>query len=86
MGSPVGQLILEIVQNVISQVKEEQSILSVNITERHQDDVSKSYLFILSYKGKEGKTLCNVSKEVNKILPNNQKTMLVYTGATVSDR
>ena len=50
MGLPVGQLVFGIAQNVISKVKEEQSVLSVNITEMHQDDVSKSYLLILREK------------------------------------
>ena len=47
MGSLVGQLVFGIAQNIISKVKEEQSVLSVNITEMYQDDVFKSYLLIL---------------------------------------
>ena len=40
----------------------------------HQDDVSKSYLLTLPYKGKRGeKTLRNITKEVNKILPDKHK-------------
>ena len=43
-----------VIQNVISKVKEEQSAQSFKITESHQDDVSKSYLLSLPYKGKRG--------------------------------
>ena len=43
-----------VTENVISKVKEEQSAPFVNITESHQDDVSKSYLLSLPYKGKRG--------------------------------
>ena len=43
-----------VIENVISKVKEEQSTPFVNITESHQDDVSKSYLLSLPYKGKRG--------------------------------
>ena len=43
-----------VIQNVLSKVKEEQSAQSVKITESHQDDVSKSYLLTLPYKGKRG--------------------------------
>ena len=69
-----------VIQNVISKVKEEQSTPLVNITGSHQDDVSKSYLLTLPYKGKRGeKVLCNITKEVNKILPDKQKATLVYT-------
>ena len=68
-----------VIQNVISKAKEEQPAQSVKITERHQDDVSKSYLLTLPYKGKSGeKTLRNIIQEVNKILPDKHKAMLVY--------
>ena len=87
MGSPLGPVIVGIVEIVISKVKKEQSIPSVNIRERHQDYVAKSYLLILPYKRKRaGKALCNIAKEVNRILPNKQKATLVYTVATVSDK
>ena len=43
-----------VIQNVISNVKEEQSTPLVNITGSHQDDVSKSYLLTPPYKGKRG--------------------------------
>ena len=57
-----------VIQNVISKVKEEQSVQSVKITKSHQDDVSKTYLLTLPYMGKRGgKTLCNITKEVDKI-------------------
>ena len=70
-----------VIQNVISKVKEEQSTRLVNITGSHQDDVSKSYLLTLPFKGKRGgKKLRNITKDVNKILPNKHRTMLVYTG------
>ena len=81
MGSPLGPVIVGIVEIVISKVKKEQSIPSVNIRERHQDDVSKSYLLILPYKGKRGG-----KAQVNRILPSKQKATLVYTVATVSDK
>ena len=69
-----------VIQNVISKVKEEQSTQFINIIGSHQVDVSKSYLLTLPYKGKRGeKTLCNITKEVNKILRNKQKATLVYT-------
>ena len=49
--------------------------------ENPQDDVFKSYLLKLPYKGKRGgKTLRNITKEVNKILVNKHKATLVYTG------
>ena len=70
-----------VIQNVLSKVKEEQSAQSVKITESHQDDVSKSYLLTLPYKGKRGeKTLRTITKEVKKILPDKHKAALVYTG------
>ena len=57
----------------------------VNITGSHQDDASKSYLLTLSYKGKRGrKTLRNITKEVNKILPDKHKGKLIYTGTKLS--
>ena len=63
-----------VIQNVISKVREEQSAPLVNIKVSHQDDVSKSYLLTLPYKGKRGeKTLRNITKEVNKILPDKHK-------------
>ena len=76
------------IQNVISKVKEKQSIPSNNIKERHhQDVVSKSYLLILPYKRKrEEKTARNITKEVNSILPNKHKSTLVHSNTTVSDR
>ena len=43
-----------VIQNVISKVKEEQSVQSVKITESHQDDFSKTYLLTLPYKEKRG--------------------------------
>ena len=68
-----------VIQNVISEAKEEQSTPSVYVTESHQDDVCKSYLLILPYKGKSGeKTLRNITKEVNKIVPDKHKVTLVY--------
>ena len=70
-------------QNIISKVKEEQSSPSVNITASHQD--CKSYLLTLPYKGKRGeKTLRNITRELNKILPDKHKTTLVYTGTKLS--
>ena len=70
-------------QNIISKVKEEQSSPSVNITGSHQD--CKSYLLTLPYKGKRGeKTLRNITRELNKILPDKHKTTLVYTGTKLS--
>ena len=87
MESPLGPVIVGIVQIFISKITKEQSLPSVNIAERQQDDVYKSYLCILPYKGKRGeKALCNIAKEVNRILPNKHKATLVYTGANVSDR
>ena len=63
---------------IISEAKEEQSTPSVYVTESHQDDVCKSYLLILPYKGKSGeKTLRNITKEVNKIVPDKHKVTLV---------
>ena len=53
-----------VIQNVISKVREEQSAPLVNIKVSHQDDVSKSYLLTLPYKGKRGeKTLRNIPKK-----------------------
>ena len=73
-----------VIQNVISNVKEEQSTRLVNITGSHQDDVSKSYLLTLPYKGKRGeKTLRNITREVNKILSDKHKATLVYTGTKI---
>ena len=73
-----------VIQNVISKVKEEQSTRLVNITGSHQDDVSKSYLLTLPYKGKrEEKTLRNITREVNKILSDKHKATLVYTGTKI---
>ena len=70
-----------VIQNVISKVKEEQSITSIIITESHKDDISKSYLLNLLYKGKSGeKTLRYIISEVSKILPDKRKATLVYTG------
>ena len=43
-----------VIQNLISKVKEEQSIPFVNITGSHRDEVSKSYLLTFPYKGKRG--------------------------------
>ena len=64
-----------VIQNVISEVKEEQSTPFVNITGSHRDDVSKSYLLTLPYKWRRGeKTLCSITKEVNKILSDKQKS------------
>ena len=40
-----------VIQNVISKVKEKQSTPFVHITGSHWDDVSKSYLLTLPYKG-----------------------------------
>ena len=63
-----------VIQNVISKVREEQSAPLVNIKVSHQDDVSKSHLLTLPYKGKRGeKTLRNITKDVNKILPDKHK-------------
>ena len=74
-----------VTQNIISKVKEEQSAPSVNITESHQDYVCKSYLLTLPYKEKRGeKTLRNITKELNKILPDKHKTTLVYAGTKLS--
>ena len=71
MGSPLGPGIVEI---VISKVKKEQSIPSVNIRERHQDDVSKSYLLILPYKGKRGgKHFVTLRKKWTGYFPINRK-------------
>ena len=60
---------------ILSQkVREGQSAQLVNITVSHQDDVSKSYLLTLLYKGKRGeKILRNITKEVNMILPDKHK-------------
>ena len=43
-----------VIQIVIWKVKEEQSTQFVNITGSHRDDVSKSYVLTLPYKGKKG--------------------------------
>lgn len=55
MGSPLGPVIVGIVEIVISKVKKEQSIPSVNIRERHQDDVSKIIYLSSHIRGKEGR-------------------------------
>ena len=76
-----------VIQNVILEVKEEQYTPFINITGSHRDGVSKSYLLTPQYKGKIGeKTLRNVIQKVNKILPDKQKTTLVYTGTKLGSK
>ena len=63
-----------VIENVISKVKEEQSTPFVNITESHQDDVSKSYLLSLPYKGKRGeKHFVTLPKKWTRYFPINTK-------------
>ena len=71
---------IAVIQNDISKVKEEQSNTSVTTTENQQDDVFKSYLLILPYKGKRGEIILrNITKEKNKTLLNMQKATVIYT-------